>query len=245
MYLHRFIVGIKCDKRSFKLPSVGGALIDEIFSYIDDEKILGHNYFTKVMTAQNTGDIAAYNICLTNENESSSLQLFSDQVIFKRTSNSDKASISLNNSLDEFKKLWSKVNGKMQYIATRRIGLVGEYRIEPNPKSHPGIQLVDSLTKLPIPEQCNQFRLRFDSKDSGVDDLKDDYWNEIFTFYTSNRDKTPEGSWINASIDVQKYYNPLIKMSLKELMNVKEKYLESKNSFKKNLVELGLDNNEK
>jgi len=243
MQLHRFVIGIQFNKRMFRLPSLGGLLIDEVLSLRESDKKIKDNYFTQVsipVTKDNE-----YTISLIDDNGINSLEILPDQFRFKKTSIKNNSAVNVDKTIQEFEIFWKAANKIITFPAARRIGFVGEFRISEDQENNAGRQLIDSLTKFNPPENCSRFKLTFEDRDltkegsvSSID--TDDFWNKILTFYISDTDETPEKGKINANMDLQKYFNPAKANPLKELNNIKNKFIEEKVKFKKNLNELGL-----
>lgn len=244
MVLHRFVVGILFNKRMFRLPSLGGALVDEILNFCDNNKTLGTEFFTKVATPITKDN--EYNLQLMDDDDRNLLIIRPDQFIFKKKSLSSKSSLNIEKTIEEFKVLWRKSNSIINYPETRRIGMVGEYRIEENQKDNAGIELISKLTKFENKKSCHNFRLNFEERsltNSGVTPNieTDDFWNEIYNIYTSNIDETPEDGYINTNLDIQKYYNPAKKDPLRELNSILDRYRTKKIDLIKKLDSLGLN----
>lgn len=243
MLLHRFIIGITFNERMFRLQSISGLLIDEILKVNIDEKKKKEKYFTQVSTSLSKNN--DYAISLIDDKKENSLTIHHDQILFTKTSVSDGSSANIEKVLEEFEMFWKISNKIVNFPATRRIGFVGEYRIEGEKESDNGRQLVKAMTKFNTPDNCRRFQLTYEDRDlnkngSIAKDATDDFWNKIFTFYVSEVDETPDNGKINANIDVQKYYNPAKKDPLKEIKIIKTRYSKEKSEFKKQLTDLGL-----
>lgn len=246
MHLYRFVIGIQFNKKIFRLPSLGGILIDELLDFSEKDSNFGHGYFTQVSTPKTQDN--QYSISLRNDDKSHNLSIMPEQFIFKKTAGSSStAAVSIDTAINEFQKLWKIANKISSFPETRRIGFVGEYRIEKEDNS--GTILVDKLTKFTPPASVNRFQLTYEDReltDKGltVNKQVDDFWNYIYAFYQSEMDETPTPNNVHANIDVQKYYNPAKIDPLKELRLVKDRYLKKKNEFKASLKDLGLVENE-
>lgn len=249
MHLYRFVIGIQFNRRTFRLPSVGGVAIDEILKESETEKVLGPEYFTQVSTPTTKDN--QYSISLINDDKSHSLAILPDQFLFKKTSGIDsKAAVNVESAIEEFQKLWKIANSTLSFPETRRIGFVGEYRLETTDKSKSGIKLMEKLTTLAPPSSCGKFHLSYEDRELSSagerpDKDTDDFWNYIYSYYLSEMDETPVSGKIHANIDVQKYYNPAKRDPIKELKTIKDRYLSKKTEFKTNLKEMGLVKDEK
>lgn len=82
MYLHRFVIGIQFNEKMFRLPSIGGLLIDEILKLRESEKKIKDTYFTQVSTPM-TRD-KEYTISLIDDKKENTLSFLPDQFILKK-----------------------------------------------------------------------------------------------------------------------------------------------------------------
>lgn len=243
MYLHRFVIGIQFNERMFRLPSIGGLLIDEMLKLRESERKIKDTYFTQVSTPVTKAN--EYTISLIDDKKENSLALLPDQFVFKKTSINDGSAVNIDKVIEECLIFWKAANKIADFPSIRRIGFVGEFRIDEKKKDDSGRQLIESLTKFNVPESCGRFQLTFEDRDltkngNIASAESDDFWNNIFTFYISDSDETPEKGKINANIDVQKYFNPAKKDPTKELGLIKKRFSEDKVKFKKQLNDLGL-----
>ena len=243
MYLHRFTVGIKFNERMFRLPSIGGLVIDEVLKLRESEKKIKASYFTLVSTPVTESN--EYSISLIDDNKLNSLAILPDQFVFKKTSAEDGSAVNVEKAINEFQIFWKVANKIADFPSVRRIGFVGEFRLNERKAGDSGRQLIDTLTKFSVPDSCGRFQLTYEDRDlmtngSRASTGSDDFWNNIFTYYISDSDETPEKGKINANIDVQKYYSPAKTDPLKELSVIKKRFSEDKDKFKKQLNELGL-----
>jgi len=243
MRMNRFIVGVLFNKRMFRLQSLKGLIIDEILEKKLSSDSSGQFYFTHVTTPDVEGTFI-----LINGDSTNYLAIHPDQVVFRKAAISEKASVNYSDALDEFDELWGAANKIIKFPAIRRIGLVAEHRIDKKGAFRAGGALVECTTRLRNIDKCSKFRLEIESRSatekttfSNIE--TDDFYNTIYNFYTSDIDETPQKDSINANIDCQRYYNPARIDLKKELRLFKEKFREEKDSFKKTLIELGLENN--
>lgn len=244
MRLQRFVIGVLFNRKMFRLPSLGGLVIDEILKFSELEKKLGDGFFNQVSTPK-TKD-GEYSISLTDESRTSTLSILPDQIIFKKSSNSDTAAVGVDRTINEFILLWKAANKIIEFPETRRIGLVGEYRIREKRPGSAGLQLIEALTKFSTPESCSRFHLTFEERSLKADGTiadkdTDDFWNQINTFYISDMDETPAKGELNANIDFQRYFNPAKRDPIREIIQVKEMYLAGKNKFKEDIKRMGLE----
>ncbi|MEJ1381342.1 MAG: hypothetical protein RPT95_10310 [Candidatus Sedimenticola sp. (ex Thyasira tokunagai)] len=247
MQYYRFIIGIQLNKKMFRLSSSSGLLVDEILNLRDTEKKIGEDYFTQIGISNNPDDLY---VSFSNEDKSNTLLIKSDQIVFKKTAIDNVAAVVSDKAHQEFEILWKKADGILSFPAVRRIGMVGELRIDESGKNSAANELVKRLVKINPPEHSGRFQLTYENKrlknDGSVPDKEtDDYWNTIYTYYLSEHDETPVSGKINANIDVQKYYNPAKSNPLAELKKVKSQFAKEKSAFKTSLSELGFSKNGK
>lgn len=245
MHLHRFVIGIQFNEKMFRLPSLGGIVIDDILNLRNNDKRLGSSYFSYVSTPINSiNAINDYSISLVDEKKVNELTILQDQFVFKKTSSNTTSSLNIDKTIEEFTILWKTANKSISFGDIRRIGFVGEYLIDKKTAAV-GPLLVDCLTKFNKPESCSTFRLTFeDRKLNKSGDIPNaetaDFWNTIFTFYNSEADETPEKGKIYANIDLQKYYNPTKTDPIKELTIIKNTFNNDIRKFKETVKEMGL-----
>ena len=244
MNLFRFTIGIQLNKKLFRLPSIGGIVVDEILSGMVTNKLLGVGYYTQVSTPSTGG--GEYSVSLIDDEKKHSLSILPNQFIFKKSSQSNQASVSVDSAIEEFKAIWQIANKVVNFPEVRRIGMVGEFRRSEKTDGKGCIELVDALTKFQSPLSSSRFHLTFEDRElaSGgaiADANFDDFINTIYSFYIGSMDETPTSDAIHSNIDVQKYYNPAKIDPIKELQKVKSIYIEKKKDFKEQVKSLGLE----
>lgn len=243
MILNRFVIGIKFNKRCFKLPSVGGIAIDEIIALCEKDKDLGANYYNQVSTPSTIE--GEYSISFMKDKRVNTLSILPDQFVFKKSHESS-GSINVDKAISEFQKIWKVANKVCAFPDVRRIGFVGEYRIDPGKNSKSADLLISKLTKFSPPSDCTKFYLTWedrglDSNGGAVNPDIDAFVNKIYSFYMSEMDETPQKGRINANIDVQKYFNPAKLDPIGEFRELKDIYLTSKAEFKIRIKDMGLE----
>jgi len=216
-------------------------VIDELLKLQVTEKKLGHNYFSQVSTSAATGDASV--IALNDDNLFNKLSIHPTQFIFKKTSENGHAAVKVDRAIDEFKILFKAANKIMGFPEMRRLGFVGEFRMDGKEDGKTGLQLIEGLTKFSPPDGCGRFQLNFEDRnltDDGTypDNSTGDFWNKLYTFYNSDLDETPEKNKINANIDLQKYYNPTKPDPIKELKIMRDEFRKEKTKFKNNLKKM-------
>jgi hypothetical protein len=247
MILHRFIIGIQFSERMFRLPSVGGLLIDEILKLRTTDKKIGLDFFSQVNTP-NVGAVD-YAISIMSSNKENELIIRAYDFVFKKTAKSSISAINIEKTIEEFIILWKAANKIINFNETRRIGFVGEFRSKESKKGEGSNELLRALTKFQAKGQCSKFQLQFEDRelkpDGGVVDPEiDDYWHRIYSYYTSKIDETPDDEMLNANVDLQKYYNPAKKDPVNELKIVLQQFKKEKENFKKKMKELGITQDE-
>jgi len=243
MKLYRSTIGIQFNRKMFRLPSVGGLVVDQILSGIEAESALGAGFFTQV-SYPNTGE-GEYSISLIDDKKTNTLSILPNQFVFKKADTSDGAVVTIEKAISEFKVLWKLANQVIKFPETRRIGMVGEFVREEKSKDKGALELLSSLTKLDSPENSKKFHFTYESRELNkngkiADSDTDDFINTIYTFYLGGTDETPLPSSIFMNIDVQKYYNPAKTDATKELNSMKSLFSEKENEFKESMKKLGL-----
>lgn len=241
MRYHRYIIGVLLNKRIFRISSSGGLLVDEILALKDGEAMFGEDYFSQIGMSSNPDDLY---VSFTDEEKTNQLTIKSDQVTFKKTAPDDNAAVSPDKAYKEFEELWKKANSILKFPAIRRIGIVAQFRINESKPNSAANDLLEHLVKFDTPEHSGRFHLTYEDRQfkqgGGIPDSEnDDYWNIIYTYYSSEKDETPEEGKINANIDVQKYCNPAKSNALGELAKVRKRFVDEKTKFKKQLNEMG------
>jgi hypothetical protein len=243
MKLYRSTIGIQFNRKMFRLPSVGGLVVDQLLNGIEEESTLGVGFFTQI-SYPNTRE-GEYSISLIDDKKNNSLSIFPNQFVFKKTDTIDGAAVNIEKTISEFKVLWKLVNQIIKFPETRRIGMVGEFVREEKSKDKGALELLSALTKLDAPESSKKFHLTYESRDLNSDgnvaDIEsDDFINTIYTFYLGGMDETPLPSSTFMNVDVQKYYNPAKKDAIRELNSMKSLFSKKENEFKESMRTLGL-----
>lgn len=238
---HRYVIGFKLNKKMFRLESLKGILIDRILDLKDSGK-LEEDFFTLVKVTTSDENI---HITITDNDHTNKLTISVDQFIFTKTTDTPEAAAPIEKAIKEFELLWKTADKIMEFPSVRRIGIVVEYRIEEKSTNSASTDLTKSLLKFPITGHSAHFNLRFedralDSNGNIPDKETADFWNIIYSFYTSDFDETPEKGKLNCNMDLQKYYNPAKSEPLKELREVRKRLIDEKKKFKSKLLELGL-----
>lgn len=241
MKIDKFTIGIKLNKRIFRLANTTGILVDSLLSYCEQNES-GINALTQFSISN---DIEAPHIQLTNEDKTFKLTIQQDQVVLEKKSSSQESSVSVNNTLQTFENFWKEANKILNFPEIRRIGFVAETLIQPDEEGKAALQLLQSLVKAPIPKHSSRFSLSYEDRELTTEGLipdieTSDFWNTIYTYYMSDINKELPTGIICASLDIQKYFNPAKREPLKELKQVRNKFTEKKAAFTKELEKLGL-----
>jgi hypothetical protein len=243
MKLNKIIIGALFNKKSFKLSSLGGIVIDEILGLRESNKKLSSDFLTKFSSSNDTNNL---HIKFIDEKGINTLTIQSDQFIFSKAANTEEGAVNLDRVIEEFEILWKAANKVLNFPDTRRVGIVGEFNIKATSETSASNQLISSMLKWPVPEHSGHFHLEFEDRelhsDGTIPDKKtSDYWNSIYTFYPSEADRdTPQKGKINANCDIQKYYNPAKSDPIRELQVIKNKFISKKTEFKSKVKDLGL-----
>lgn len=243
MNLYRSTIGIQFNRKMFRLPSVGGLVVDHILSGIENEASLGSGFFTQI-SYPNTRE-GEYSISLIDDKKSNSLSILPNQFVLKKADTTDGAVVNIEKTISEFKALWKLANEVIKFPETRRIGMVSEFVREEKSKDKGALELLSALTKLESPESSKKFHFTYESRELNnegkvADSDCDDFINTIYTFYLGGMDETPLPSSIFMNVDVQKYYNPAKKDATKELNSMKSLFAAKENEFRESMKKLGL-----
>ncbi len=243
MKLHTIVIAIQLNKKIFRLSSKSGLLIDAMLDLRDSEKLINDDYFTRVNTSHNADDL---HVVIKNDNESHVLIFQPDSIRLKIKDLGNKSVIGIEKSCKEFELFWKNADKIMKFPAIRSIAIVAEHRFEEKEANSASNQLMAALLKNGNNGQTGKFTLQYEEKslkeNGDVPDIAiDDYWSTIYSYYTSDRDETPENGKINANITLQKFYAPAKSNPLAELRKVKDRLLIDKKKFKNSLVSMGIE----
>lgn len=205
----KLVLGIRPSQKMFRVGSLGGVVIDAILAARSD-KALGDEYFTSVGKAP---DQSSYR--LTNDDQGNLLQIDEANVVFTKDIYSDEQHIDLDKTLAEWRFLWKHINGVLLVRDIRRIGIAAEHQFKPPTGTASG-QLFERLAAMQRPQHPGKFLLQFEDRRPttnkvGIPDAtKDAFINVIQHYYDSELDTEHANSgFINANLDVQKYFSPL------------------------------------
>jgi len=243
MVLNKVVIGVLFNKKSFKLASLGGIVIDDVLALRESNKKLSNDFLTKFSSSNDASNL---HVKFVDEKGINTLSIQSEQFVFTKATSNEGGAVSLDKAIEEFEILWKAANKTLDFPDTRRIGIVGEFNIKANSETSASNQLISTLLKWSPPNHSGHFSLEFEDRelhtDGSVPDKKSaDYWNSIYSFYPSDEDRDlPQKGKINANLDLQKYYNPAKSDPIRELQIVKKKFTSKKSDFKEKVKELGL-----
>lgn len=206
--VRKFTIGVQPFAKSFRIHGLGGAATDAALRLRG--KTLPDDYFSDVgMNAERT----AYR--LTSDDQTNSLQLTEESITFTKDYYDAKTAFDFKKVLDEFRVLWSAVDGVLKLVDIRRVGMVAEYRYSVDDKNS-SVWLRSKLTTIPTKSATDKFTMRFEerefAKDGGIPDPKKaDFLNCIYTIYDSISDANhPVAGFVDVDVDAQRYFTPLL-----------------------------------
>lgn len=243
MYLHRLTVGILFNEKMFRINSLHGLVTDKILGLRGNNSIIPSNYYTKVSNI--TTSTREMNLSVHNDSGHNSFQIRPQEVIFKKVSSEEGVSVDISKAINELKELWKASNKVMEFPATRRLGFVAEYRIPEKSEGSSCKQLIKSLSKFSEPGNSTSFMLTFENTSLGPDGkvhnkTTDQFWNTILSFYNSERDESPVDGYINANIDVQRFFAPAKLDPVKEFKTLEKRFEIERKRFLEQMNEMGL-----
>ena len=231
-------VGILFSERMFRLSSLSGVLTDDLLALRG--KTIAPDSFETIGR-----DVHNFNLRLYNEAAGSYLNISVESITYTRDLYDSEAHFDFDAFLDDFKAIWDAFDARLKVPGIKRIGFVTEQRFQAGNNSNK--LLVDSLTTLKTNGFPAKFHLSFeDRKNVGVgglpDPTKDDFLNIIRTYYDSLIDvEHPEADSINANLDIQRYYSPIIKAKpFDEIIKLKKEYDKAALKFIGDLNKLGI-----
>lgn len=233
----KIIIGIRPAQKMFRVSSLYGSIVDEVLSSRTDKR-LGADYFTGVSKLVDQPGVR-----LTNESLGNTLQIDSENVVFIKDYYTSEKAVDLDALLDEFVFLWEVVDKTLQVRDVRRIGIASEHQIQVA-DGHASAALVGNFTNIPAPVHAAKFQLQMEDRRMttnkvGLPDFKkDDFINVIHHYYDSSLDvEHPSSGGINITLDVQRYFYPLLKSKISDevLALFKKDFLKEKNKLDSDL----------
>ncbi len=238
--IQKFTVGIQPAKKMFRVQSRWGDLTDEIFRLIRKDKKFKKDYFKSVGTSD-----ARDAVRLIGEEAGNYLTVTMDNVIFVKDMIEKGRSINPKKTMSEFQLIWEVVNSVLNVTGIRRIGVVGESKIED--VKNASRELIDKTTKFDSTLHPAKFALRFEQRSSTSEGLapdikKDDFQNVIYSLNDLSEDtENQSDDALSFMVDYQRYYSPAISKDIwKKAEGHLPKFEAQWNSFCETLDELGV-----
>lgn len=213
--INKFVIGIRPASRMFRIPSVIGLIIDSILSERGG-KTLADDYFLEVASNHEK-----MNYRLRNDDLGNTLIINMDNIVFTKDYYGNEKQFNFKKVHSEFLHIWQIVNENLKIKDIRRIGIVAEHQFEEEETKSNKI-LVETLTPFENIKHPAKFRLKFENRHPTAEGLapdleKSDFINVIYDIYDSEEDADhPAKGSINANIDVQRYFSPLLKSNIPE-----------------------------
>lgn len=236
--IHKFIIGIQPAGRMFRIPSIGGVVVDAILA-IRSKSSLSDDYYTEITTRPD-----GLNFQLHNPDNGNILRIDRDQVVFIKDTFGDNSEINLRSSLREFGDIWKALDPIVNMRGIRRIGIASEQLLQ---LDNVNKTLLKTLTRLNVPLHPGKFHIRYEdrwpTRESIAPDIKkDDFINVITEIYDSSLDADhPESGSANINIDVQRYFQPLLeKLSDSDIDRHLKIFEEARKNLMKRLSDLEL-----
>ena len=240
MRISKLVIGIRPSNKMFRISSIAGNLIDNLLG-MRGQKPIDNLYFTEVSRNLEQGSIG-----LKNEQETNILKIDMDNIIFTKDYYSIGKKLDIEKAIDEFRALWRTINTNLHVKEIRRIGMVAEHRLDADSNSA-SKTILEKYTNIETNNHPSKMLLRFEdrkpTKEGGIPDIKkSDFINIIRDYYDSTSDiDHPEDDKINANIDVQRYYSPLLTGNvIDEIVKLKKAFNEERKLLNDELKLKGL-----
>jgi hypothetical protein len=205
--VRKFTLGVLPFAKTFRIHGLGGAAVDAVLRLRG--KTLPESYFADVGV---NADRTAYRV--SSEDHHNSLQLTEENLTLTKDYYEGQQSFDFRKVLEEFRLIWTAVDSVLKITDIRRIGMVAEHRYSVE-NDKPGLWMRTNLSTVPTSLATDKFMLRYEERefasDGGVPDLKKaDFINYIYTIYDSSSDVNhPRRGFVDADVDVQRYFAPL------------------------------------
>ena len=197
----------------FRVNTLNGSIIDAVLA-LRGSKPIDDEYYKEVASNNDQGSYR-----LQNQKLGNILKFDLSNVVFTKDAYDLGSAINIEKSLGEFEVIWNAINGILQMHDVRRIGFSVEHRIDLS-GVNPNSQAMATLCKLSTPSHPAKFLLHFEdrrpTKEGHFPDIeKSHFVNVIYDYYDSDQDVDhPEPGFLNANIDYQQYYSPLISRNI-------------------------------
>lgn len=238
--IDKFVIGVMPASRMFRVPSVVGLVIDKILSERGG-KMLSDDYYSEVASSNEKNSYKLLNNELGN-----SLIISLDNIIFTKDFYDKDYAFNYKQVVSEFTCIWQIINEYLKISDIRRIGVLAEHQFNVEPQNS-NKKLLDLLTVFAGYRHPAKFHLHFENRHSTPEGLapdieKSDYINVIYDVYDSEIDAnhSKKGA-VNANIDVQRYYSPLLKSNIPEQVSkINTIFQREKDDFESFLNKQGL-----
>lgn len=240
MQATKFVIGIRPANKMFRITSRGGEIIDAILALRGVTKGFPEDeYYSSIATNYEQGAFK-----LANEELGNSLRFDLNNIMFIKDFFDEDKPINVEQCINEFEVLWKVLDEILKVRGIRRIGIVMEHHI---PASHASKTLLESITALKGSAHPAKFLMQFEDRHptrEGVapDIKKSDFINVIHSYYDGELDTDrPTENVINANLDVQRYYSPLLDTGVvSEVKRVYDSFKIERKKFEASLRERGV-----
>jgi hypothetical protein len=187
----------------FRAQTRWGDVVDELIAFEPDRFSTVHN--------------ARESVKLVSKDETSNLVLSPQNINFEvDTFRSSGRTVKVESFVSEVADVWKCVNAVLRVAEIRRIGVLGEARVEVPKVS---TLLLSTLTTFDAPMFPAKFSLRYEKREPTIEAVapdieKSDFVNTIYTAYEATQKRDEEdgdeapGDTLNISVDYQRYYAP-------------------------------------
>lgn len=239
MRIKKFTLGIRPSQKMFRVSSLHGSLVDSVLG-LRGTKPIGDEYYSEISRSAEPMTIQ-----LRSEEQGNTLTVDLDNIVFSKDLYNSEKRFDIDEVLDEFRAVWKQVNEVLHVKDIRRIGVVIEHQLAV--KENPSAALLKKLTSITAGEHAAKFMLHFEERyrtsKGGIPDFKkDDFINVIRDYYDSERDADhPTDGHINANLDVQRYYSPLLTGNVfDEIVLFRQQLSKEQARFEQDLKQRGL-----
>lgn len=234
MKIEQITIGLKFNRKMFRIQDMAGTLIDKILADKNINKNI-NPYFSLISLPihTNEGDVG-----FLMKNKSTELTATHSQIIFTKTLNDDNGSLSFDSTAKEFGMILTIFDKAVESVEIRRAGVVFSFDL--NGESDSASKCIKILTSFKdVKDQSDAFNLQFDEKyltddvkkeSRGINLAVDDYINIIKTF-SCNRVFGQADLKTSASIDIQRYFNPAKVSSIGAINSLRSPAVENKDRF--------------
>lgn len=240
MKTDKFVVGVRTASKMFRIQSVGGVLLDNILA-LRSKGGLDEEYYAEVSISSDR-----FQYSLKNEKLGNILHLNTDGVVFTKDCYDNDVKVNSQKLLSEYSLIWEVINNALKIEDIRRIGIASEHQI--SAKDNKSCKhMVDTFTKFKQPAHQGRFHLRFEdrrmTKEGLAPDInKSDFLNVLYDYYDGESDaEHPNKNTLNANLDVQRYFSPLLKKGcFEEASKLLKIYESEKNNMQNMLKSMGV-----